>query len=214
MRALRFLGLTTLALLALAVTGCGGTSPSTPTSTTPVAIPGLIGTGVNITNGVDTVWDIECTNLNASTPACPAVGFQRPARITVPAFEWVTPPAGGSWLGVNDAATLPTGIADSAERYQYIYRMQFDLTGFEPATARITLEWAADNYFGGYRFNASSFVSGGSADRQWSTYKTLTLQSPADTFVAGRNLLEFRIVGDGVTDGFIVRSFSGTAVRR
>lgn len=199
--------------MGLFTTACSGSSSTGPSGAT-AAIPGLVGTGVNVTSGLDTVWEVECTAINASTPACPSVGFQRAPRVNSTGFGWIAPPTGGSWLGVTDTASLPGGQSDSAERYQYVYRMQFDLTGYDPSTARISLEWAADNYYRGYRFNASSFVGGSSADQQWLTYKTLTLQAPSDNFVAGRNLLEFLVVGDGVTDGFVIRNFSGTAVKK
>lgn len=199
-------------LFTAACSGSSSTSPSGSAS----AIPGLVATGVNVTSGLDTVWEVECTAINASTPACPSAGFQRAPRINSTGFGWAAPPTNGSWIGPSATASLPAGQSDNGERYSYVYRMQFDLTGYDPSTARITLEWAADNYFRGYRFNAGSFVGGSSssADQQWATYKTLTLQAPTDNFVAGRNLLEFLVLGDGVTDGFIIRNFSGTAVKR
>ena len=204
--------LSAVLMIALWATACGGSSTSP--SSTPSTIPGLVGTGVSVTSGLDTVWEVECIPLIANTPACPAAGFQRAARINSTGFGWVAPPTGGAWIGATDSASLPAGASDNAARYQYVYRMQFDLTGYDPATARISLEWSADNYFGGYRFNTSSFVGGSSADQQWLSFKTLNLQAPTDTFSAGRNLLELLVTGDGVTDGFVIRNFSGTAQKK
>lgn len=178
------------------------------------SINGLTNTGANLSGNTDMTWEVECTPVNASTAPCPTSGFQRAVRVLNPYFEWLPSPVGLSWIGVNERATLPAGIGDDHERYSYVYRMQFDLSGFDPSTVRLTLDWAADNYFGGYRLNTNTFVGAMSENRQWLTFKTLTLASPAVTFVQGRNLLEIRVIGDGQTDGLIVRNFQGTAVRR
>lgn len=199
-------------ILGIGLAGCSNseTSPSGQTQ----AISGLFNTGASLSGEVDMAWEVECTPVNVSSPPCPASGVQRARRVLNPFFEWLPNPAGAAWISVNERATLPSGISDDAERYSYVYRMQFDLTSFDVSTVRLTLDWAADNYFGGYRLNSGAFVGGASANRQWVTFKTLTLASPAVTFAPGRNLLEIRVIGDGITDGFIVRGFQGTGVRR
>lgn len=199
-------------LLLVPIVGCS--DPNIGPSGQTNGIPGLTNTGASLSGNTDAVWEVECTPIDASTPPCPVAGFQRAQKVNSPYIEWIAPPTGLAWIGVNERATLPSGLGDDLERYQYIFRMQFDLSSFDPSTVRLTLDWASDNYFGGYRLNTSRFVGALSDNRQWIGFKTLTLASPAVTFTAGRNLLELRVLGDGQTDGLIVRNFQGTATRR
>jgi len=194
------------------IAGCSGSSTSPSRQSDP--IPGLAGTAARLNGNADQVWEVECTPIDQSTPRCPDQGFRPAQRVLAPFSEWLAPPSGVGWIGVNDRATLPTGFGDQRPRYQYLYRISFDLTGFDPSTARLELEWAADNYFGGYRLNAGTYLGELAENRQWLSFKPLALRSPGAAFVAGRNVLELRVMGDGQTDGLIVRDFRGTAERR
>jgi hypothetical protein len=202
------------AVVVACAAGCSGSSTE-PSDGSGSGISGLSNTGASLSGNTDTAWEVECAPLDVTTPACPVSGFQRAQRVLAPFLEWVAPPSGTSWIGVNDRATVPAGLNDNRQRYRYTFRTQFDLSDFDPSTVRMTLGWAADNYFGGYRLNTTgSFVGALPDNRQWFDFKALTLAAPAVTFTAGRNVLEIRVLGDGQSDGLIVRSFSGSGTRR
>ncbi len=100
---------------------------------------------------------------------------------------------------------------------QFVFRQTFDLSGFDPATATLQFQWAADdiptpgywdrgNWQPQFRLNGGAFQGAGTA---WYDYTGTTVLSGG--FVAGLNTIDFYVQGNGVTDGFELRTVSFTA---
>jgi hypothetical protein len=96
----------------------------------------------------------------------------------------------------------------------FVFRQTFDLTGYDPSTASLQFQWAADDSGEGfasrgtwrpkYSLNGGSLISG-----NWPTGNTYGF-SPVTTvssgFVSGLNTISFYVEGNGVTDGFALKS--------
>lgn len=100
----------------------------------------------------------------------------------------------------------------------FVFRQTFDLSGYDPATALLQFQWAADDSGEGYAYrgtwvpkfslNNGSMVSWGSGP----TYDfgpTVTLDSG---FVSGLNTIDFYVEGNGVTDGFALQTMGFSAL--
>ncbi len=137
------------------------------------------------------------------------------------------------------AVNLTTGgradwIADKADGYHggigsytfFVFRQQFDLTGFDPATANLQFRWAADDSGAGYADRGSwvpRFKLNGGDFNLYSPYPypgTSTSQQSyvfgnpvtlTDGFVQGLNTIDFYVEGNGQTDGFVLETISFTA---
>ncbi len=96
----------------------------------------------------------------------------------------------------------------------FVFRQSFDLTGHDPSTASLQFQWAADDSGEGfadrgawrpkYSLNGGSLIAG-----SWPTGNTYGF-SPVTTlssgFVSGLNTISFYVEGNGVTDGFALKS--------
>ena len=173
------------------------------------AITGLVTTGARFVGTTDATWQVTCEPVASSGAPCPIGSLQFAERADSGFAEWLVPPAGAAWIGMNAHGTLPAGVGDDQERYIYTYRLTFNVTG-TPSTASVSLEWACDNYFHGWRLNGGTFQDVQSQNGQWRTLKSLTISAANATFVQGANTVEFRIVGDGLTDGFLVAGIRGS----
>jgi hypothetical protein len=111
--------------------------------------------------------------------------------------KWIAPSADQRYPG-------PTPCNNSGT---YAYRTTFSLAGLDPATAKITGQWAADNMGTAVRLNGVSL--GLTAP----SYAPLTAFEISTGFVAGTNTLEFELVDSGCPNGLRVE-LSGTAVAR
>lgn len=187
---------TVLAVLtALGATAVQAASPSFASTSVPAAWQ----VSVNV-SGVDT-WSDDTRFLIAPGAFLPAV--QTPGR---GAGDFIANNASGTngWVG----------------RFtQFVFRQTFDLSGFDPATAQLRFEWAADdiptfgywdrgNWQPQYRLNGGSYLGAGQA---WYDYAGSTPQLLASGFLPGLNTLDFYVQGNGVTDGFALRVLSFTA---
>lgn len=189
-------------IAAAAAVACS--SPSSPSRD----ITGLAATGQNFTGTADASWDVTCSpNASSGTP-CPVL-LQKAQRVTNGFIEWLTPPTGSAWVGMSANGSVPAGVGDDQERYIYSYRLSFTVTG-TPSTAVVSLMWACDNYFHGWRLNGGEFRDVQSANFNWRTLHPLTISSANATFQQGTNTLEFRIVGDGQTDGLLVTNITAS----
>lgn len=101
----------------------------------------------------------------------------------------------------------------------FVFRQELDLTGYDPATAELRFQWAGDDSGQGFadrgtwvpkfRLNGGSFQSS-----VWAGGSTYTFSDPVTVnsgFVAGRNVIDFYVEGNGVTDGFALKPLSFTA---
>jgi hypothetical protein len=105
----------------------------------------------------------------------------------------------------------------------FVFRQTFDLTGYDPASANLTIRWAADDsgqifpisrsWIPAFRLNNGSFVNypGSSPGNPVSTYDFSMPQSITSGFVAGLNTIDFYVQGNGQTDGFGLEVVSFTA---
>lgn len=198
----RGLGRVLIAALASALAGCTPSPSSTP------QITGLAATGARFTGTADASWSVTCAPAALSGTPCP-VGTQSAQRVTDGFSEWLVPPAGAAWVGMSATGSIPGGSGDNRERYVYTYRLSFTLAG-TPSSATLSLNWACDNYFHGWRLNGGTFRDGQSQNGNWRTLQALSISGSNATFVTGTNTLEFQVVGDGQTDGFLAVNLSGS----
>jgi hypothetical protein len=133
----------------------------------------------------------------------PTAGFvtavQTPARVT----------DGVTWIANNSTGTNG-GIGTWTF---FVFRQTIDLTGFDPATADLKFQWAADDSGEGFaargswtpkfRVNGGALING-----SWPGTATYSFGNVTDIhsgFVAGINTLDFYVEGNGVTDGFALK---------
>jgi hypothetical protein len=118
--------------------------------------------------------------------------------------QWVPNDAHSAWIGWVDNGT-PGNYGT------YDYRTTFNLTGYNPATAVLTGQWAADQ-FGSINLNGNS--TGVSVpDGNWNSANApnLTSFTISTGFVSGVNTLDFIVnMADGF-DGLRVRNLQITA---
>lgn len=189
------------------VLGCGSSPSPTPPSPTP-QISGLASTGSRFNGTSDASWSVSCAPAASSGTPCP-IATQAAQSVSSPFFEWLVPPAGTAWVGMSSTGNIPGGAGDNRERFVYVYRLSFTLTG-TPSTAMLSLSWACDNYFHGWRLNGGAFRDVQSQNSNWRTLQSLSISGANATFVTGTNTLEFQIVGDGQTDGFLAVNLNGS----
>lgn len=97
------------------------------------------------------------------------------------------------------------------------FRQTFDLTGYDPSTAVLKFQWAADDSGEGYDFRGTwvpKFSLNGGGLIPWGSGPTYSLGSEVTLdsgFVTGQNRIDFFVEGNGVTDGFQLVSVSLTA---
>ena len=111
------------------------------------------------------------------------------------------------WVWVN-----ADGVAEFFS--PYTFRLTFDLTGFNPRTAVITGQWAADNE-GFILLNGSATDIGtgvlslsGTVETHFGIFHNFAL---TNGFQPGTNTLEFVVTDNGIIGGFNVEDLVGTA---
>lgn len=107
--------------------------------------------------------------------------------------QWIAPNAG------NATVAHPGGY--------YTYRLQFDLTGLNPATASISGTWATDD-------TGTIYLNGINTGNLSQGFSSATPFSIGSGFVAGINTLDFNVFNQTVfpsPTGLQVDSISGTA---
>ncbi len=116
-----------------------------------------------------------------STPPPPAI----PATIMLNHPNWMPNDAASLWIGaVSDgSASVPSGT--------YTYRTTFDLTGFDPTTARITLQIAGDNAV------VNVLLNGVNTGLRYTNFTAFSAPFTVSSgFVGGTNVLDFMLVND------------------
>lgn len=119
------------------------------------------------------------------------------------------------WIANNSTGT-------NAPQYNwtfFVFRQTFDLTGYDPKTANLEFQWAADDSgqgFAGtgtwvpkYSLNGGPLITGTwPGGNSYGFGPTVDLSSG---FVPGLNVIDFYVEGNGVTDGMALNPVSFTA---
>ncbi len=156
----------------------------------PIIIPGIFHTGVDGNGDVlaDRVQD-QHYELIASADST----WDGPETYTVKSDEFPVPP----WIANDSTSKWITPRSDGTEvgPGDYVYKLTFDVTGFDPATAYLTALYASDDSLTGIRLNG---VDAGPGYAGFGSWHGLTL---TEGFVAGINTLEFSVSNGGSSAG-------------
>jgi YD repeat-containing protein len=150
----------------------------------PVAIA-VYNTGVNTSGGLlaDGATDSHYTLAVSPDPAYPG-----PAAKVVNSNGWPIPP----WLANGPTskwiAPRPDQVNGNALGY-YTYRITFNLTGYDAATAQLTGQWAADDA-GTMKLNGANV----STSNGFTAFTAFTITSG---FTPGLNTLDFVVINGG-----------------
>jgi len=101
----------------------------------------------------------------------------------------------------------------------FVFRQTFNLTGYDPTSANLKFQWAADDSGEGYAARGTwipkfSLNGGGLVSYPGSptpTYNYSSVVALASGFVSGLNTIDFYVEGNGVTDGFAFKPIEFTA---
>ena len=159
---------------------------------------GLGADGTLLSAGVTDPHFVLKASAEGSPPPPPVA-----ATAVQPLAAWLTNSAKSGWLGpVNPGATV---VAPGA----YVYETTFDLTGFDPASARVTCQVAVDDILADVLINGVSTGLSSAGSAALSAAMVIT-----DGFFSGLNRLEFQTANTGASpspSGFRAL-LSGTAV--
>jgi hypothetical protein len=134
-------------------------------------------------------------------------------------FVGATSISGRESEGINWIANNNTGSNGYLTEWtQFIFRQSFDLTGYDPSSAVLKFQWAADDSgIGGlagswkpqYKVNNGILLQGAwPSDYSYDFGPQVAL---SNNFVSGINTIDFYVQGNGVTDGFALKSLGLTA---
>lgn len=134
-----------------------------------------------------------------------------------PSTTAATPRANlANWIAANSTGSSGSFTGD----YQlFTFQQKFDLTGYDPATAVLTFQWAADDSGESFATRGQwtpkfSLNGGGLQEYPGSPTNTYSLSSPVTLtsgFISGINAITFYVEGNGTTDGLSVIKSSFTA---
>lgn len=116
-----------------------------------------------------------------------------------PIGPWLGDDSISAWIGPNNDGAVDGPVGN------YDYQTTFNLTGFDPATALITGQWATDNPGLDILINGVSTGSTSCCFTSWTGF------SIGSGFIAGVNTLDFILQNQGGPTGLRVE-MSGTAV--
>ena len=120
-------------------------------------------------------------------------------------------------------ASTSNGSTIYGEWAFFVFRQTFDLTGYDPSTVSLNFQWAADDDGDGcgargtwapaFTLNGGAFVyypgaTFGHGVWSYDYSSTVTVDSG---FVSGLNTIDFYVEGNGVTDGFALKTINFTA---
>ncbi len=156
-------------------------------------------------------WQVAVNvgGTDGSFSSFPTTGFVTATAVTG-RFTGTT-----GWIANNSTGTNgPVG-----DWTFFVFRQTFDLTGYDPNTADLQFQWAADDSGQGfadrgtwvpkYSLNGGPLITG-----TWPGGDTYSFGPTVDLssgFVPGLNVIEFYVEGNGVTDGFALNPISFTA---
>ncbi|MDH7503754.1 MAG: immunoglobulin domain-containing protein [Verrucomicrobiota bacterium] len=153
-------------------------------------IPGLYNTGVD--NDGLVLWDgyedphYKLT-VNPDDPSVTAPIVQDSGSFPIVSGPWVANSLTSVWIG-------PRFETSAAAQGDYIYELEIDLTGFNPATSFVTGYWATDNT-GAILINdaPTGVLNSGNFD-------TLSAFRLENCFFAGKNKIQFKV--NNATPGY------------
>ena len=111
-----------------------------------------------------------------------------------------------SWYTSSNACWIWSDAAASTRDVEFTFRLSFDLTGLDAATASIQGFASADDFLGIFLNGTPIGVFTGPG-----VFNSLHQFSASSGFVAGVNNLDFKVIGTGYADGLLVDGLSGTA---
>jgi hypothetical protein len=160
-------------------------------------VPGLFNTGVAQDGGImgeDAIDPHYQLIVNAEGALSLNAAVQDRTEFAVAAKEWSLTNSLSKWIGPH--------LNFNAAPGEYVYRTTFDLTGFDPATALLEGDWAADDEGHEILFNGES--TGLHHFPQLFTWTHFVI---TNGFSAGTNTLDFVIL-----NGFPIASPTGLRV--
>jgi len=154
-------------------------------------------TGQSVASGRDTQYSIISDSTGEIT--APAQAFV----ITSIANGWIPNLPGASWIG--PAADQSNATRNGLPPSDTLYRTTFDLTGFDPTTAALSLTLSADDWVD-VQLNGVTVYTHSNP----SMYFGSDVASISSNFAAGVNTLDFYVSSIGGPTGLVVAA-SGTA---
>jgi hypothetical protein len=105
----------------------------------------------------------------------------------------------------------------------FVFRQTFDLTGYDPTTAHLQFQWAADDsgeiyaargsWIPQFSLNGGGLVyyPGSTPNNRIFTYDLSSVVDLSSGFISGINTIDSYVEGNGVTDGFALKTVSFAA---
>ncbi|MBI2825612.1 MAG: PEP-CTERM sorting domain-containing protein [Planctomycetia bacterium] len=174
------------------------------TSASADAIPGLFNTGVDAGGNVlpDGSVDPHYTLISSDDPSFPG-----PNALVVNAplpGTWVANSSTSKWISARSSL----GVEQTLAAGTYIYRLSFDLTGFDFTQAAITGDWAVDDI--GLILLNGTYVPFTTNVTGPGSLTSFSIPSTAN-FVAGVNHLDFAVINSAPgASGLRIEGLSGT----
>jgi hypothetical protein len=164
-----------------------------------VVVPGLYNTGVDNTGAA---LPVQSHELHFTLSGVASIAYVVPRH---PA--WVAAPNGSAWIGPN--GTTSPFVYDPVGTYDY--KLNFDLSGFDPSQIRISGAWATDDT------GAQIFLNGQNTGLISSGYSALASFNLQSGFIPGINTLDFRVAngspqGTDNPTGLLVGNLNVTVV--
>lgn len=168
------------------------------TLTVLVPFPGIYNTGVS--DNRQPLTDLESDTHYELITNPQDSSVNRPlAMINLPSPPWVPNSNKSRWIGPTDNTSAAPG--------EYIYRLQLDLTGFDPSTAFLAGSWATDD-------GGALYLNGADTGFRSAGYASMVEFNLTGGFVSGINNLELHVVNGGAAanpSGLRVENLRGTA---
>ncbi len=161
-------------------------------------------------------WQVKCTLImvdNPPTGPCNGV-FANALRVTAAPGGWASVPVAGPagnayYISPYASASIWANAPNENPHYEYTFRTTFSVFAGVLQSIDMNVFWF-DNYFAGWSLNGSAFSMAGinppplaANGANWMTPFQVML--PGTGFVNGVNTLEFRIHGNGRTDGLLAQ---------
>ncbi len=211
----------------------GGVLAFTAVALTASLLPGTVSAApVFYATSSPTNWSVSTNVSNADVNATNTQALPSQFLLAATAFSTAVlrePLTSLSWIGNTvSGSNLTTPILFGNIRWtQFVFRQTFDLTGYDPATAVLRFQWAADDSGNGvgsggwqgswipqFRLNGAStrtYYPGASPTSPIPTYDLSPEVTVNSGFIGGLNTIEFFVQGNGWFDGMALQNVSFTA---